>query len=70
MRTLSEEIRHLERLKVIAELNLEQSELIKDKFPLLADKYRNIVMKITMEIATKRAQLEKHGKKIKRRGRA
>ena len=48
---MSDDISVLKRLKVIAETNLEQAKLIENKYPRLPDKYRNIIAKITLQIA-------------------
>ena len=60
-------IRDLERLKIIAEHNLEHAKAVSEKYPRLEEKWRNQVMKITMEIATARANEGK--KKLTRRKR-
>lgn len=62
------DLQTLERLKLITEHNLEMAKHNEDKWPKLVDRYRNLLGKLTLQIAEMKAKAATNAKKPKRRG--
>ena len=63
-------LKELEKLKYIAEWNLDSAKHVKDKYPRLEEKYREMLADVVIEIAKVKAAAFNRAQKRKRRGEA